>query len=221
MIGARILAIAVSGFLLSAPWLNASGLSQYREFQLDSGLSGVARQAGMEPAEAKVIHQRPAVIQELSWRAEPTDSVEQIRFSFHDGEVSRMVVDYNRFNTKGLMAEDMVGAIAEVYGAAAKPSAEIALSSIYNNNEPVEVIARWEDSDWSFNLVRSKYKPTFTLVVFSKRLDAAARAAVEEAVRLDRLEAPQKALDLQQSADEERRLQQEKARITNRPDFRP
>jgi hypothetical protein len=188
---------------------------------LDSGLLEVAKQVGIEPAEAKVIHQRPAVIQEMSWRAEPMDSVEQILFTFHDGEVSRMVVDYNRFNTRGLTAEDLAGAISEVYGPAAQPSAEITLSSIYSSSEVVGVLARWEDSDWSFNLVRSKYKPTFTLVALSKRLDAAAQAAAEEAVRLDRLEAPQKAMDRQRTEDEENRLQQEKARLANRPEFRP
>jgi hypothetical protein len=217
----RILAIAFSAPLLLAPWLSAGDLSEYREFHLESGLVGVAKQAGTDPGQAKVVHGRPALIQELSWRAEPADSVEQIVFSFHNGEVSRMVVDYNRFNTQGLTAEDMVGAISKVYGAAAKPSGEITLSSIYSNREFVQVIARWEDSEWSFNLVRSKYKPTFTLVAFSKRRDAAARDATEEAVRLDRQEAPQKAMDLQRTEIEAKRLQEEEARLANRPDFRP
>jgi hypothetical protein len=175
----------------------------------------------VEIGDAKVIHERPAVIQELSWRAEPTDSVEEILFTFHNGDVSRMVVDYNRFNTKGLTSEDMVRAISEVYGDAARPSAEIMLSSIYNRSESTAVIARWEDPEWSLNLVRSKYKPTFTFVAISKRLDTAARSAIEEAVRLERLEAPQKALDLQKTQDEEKRLQQEEARTANRQDFRP
>jgi hypothetical protein len=207
--------------LLLAPWLSAGDLSAYREFQLESGVGGVAKTAGVDPGEAKVLHDRPAVIEELSWRAEPTDSVEQIVFTFHNGEVARMVVDYNRFNTQGLTAEDMVGAISEVYGAADRASAEITLSSIYSNREFVEVIARWEDANWSFNLVRSKYQPTFTLVAFSKRRDMAARKAIEEAVRLDRQEAPQRALDLQRNEIEAKRLQEEEARLANRPDFRP
>lgn len=224
MISTRLPAIsatAVSVILLLAPSLHASDLSSYREFQLDTGLTGVAEQAGMEVAEAKVIHERPALIQQLSWRAEPTDSVEGIVFTFYNGEVSRMVVDYNRFNTKGLTAEDVVGAISEIYGVPTRPAAEITLSSIYSNSEPVSVIARWVDAQWSFNLVRSKYIPTFTLVALSKRLDGAARAAAEEAVRLNRLEAPQRAIDLQRAEDEEKRLEQEKARTANRPDFRP
>jgi hypothetical protein len=220
MISTRILAMVLSAPFVLAP-LGAGDLSEYREFHLESGLLGVTKQAGAEPTAAKVVHQRPALLQELSWQAGPTDSVEQIVFSFHNGEVSRMVVDYNRFTTQGLTAEDMVAAISEVYGAATRPGGEITLSSIYSNREFVGVIARWEDSAWSFNLVRSKYKPTFTLVAFSKRRDAAARDAAEEAVRLDRQEAPQKALDLQRTEIEAKRLQEEEARIANRPDFRP
>lgn len=221
MISTRVLALGASMLLFSTPWVEAGDLSKYREFELGAGLVGVAEQTGKDPADAKALHQRPALIQELSWRADPTDSVEEILFRFYEGEVSRMVVDYNRFNTKGLTAEDMIAAISEVYGAATKPAAEITLPSIYSSSESVGVIARWEDSQWSMNLVRSKYKPTFTLVVLSKSLDAADRAAAEEAVRLDRLEAPQKALDLQQTEDEIKRLEQEKARVANRPDFRP
>jgi hypothetical protein len=101
------------------------------------------------------------------------------------------------------------------------PSAEITVPSIYGGDESVKVIARWEDSKWSFNLVRFKYEPSFTLIAFSKQLHVEARAAIDEAVRLDRLEAPQRAIERQNSEDEERRLLQEKARLANRPDFRP
>jgi hypothetical protein len=205
-----------------APSLFARDLSSYREFQLDNNLPAVAKQAGMEPAEAKVIHQRPGTeIQELSWRAEPADSVKGIVFSFYNGELFRMVVDYDRYNTEGLTAQDMIEAISATYGAAADPSAAITVPSAYGGDETAKVIARWEGSDWSFNLIRFKYEPSFALVAFSKRLDTEARAAVDEAVRLDRQEAPQREIARQNKEDEEKRLKQEKARLANRPDFRP
>lgn len=207
--------------LLSGLSLYATDLSQYRQFQLDSGLTGVAEQAGMKPSEAELVHERPAVLQELSWRAEPTDSVEQVLFSFHNGDLYRMVVEYSRHNTEGLTAEDMIAAISEDYGPPSRPRDEMSLSSIYNSAERVQVMARWQDNDWSFNLVRSKYKPTFNLVVLSKRWDIVAHATAEEAIRLDRAQAPQRALDLQKVAEEEKRLQAEKARESNKSDFRP
>ena len=41
----------------------------------------------MSPAEAKVIHESPAVIEELSWRGTADDSVKGILFSFYNGIV--------------------------------------------------------------------------------------------------------------------------------------
>ncbi len=217
----QIVATSLSGVVLSSALLCAADLSRYREFQLDTNLLGLAKQAEMKPGEAKIIHQRPAVIQELSWRAEPADSVDEILFRFYNGELFRMVVDYDHYKTEGLTAEDMIEAISAIYGTALKPSAEITLSSIYEANETVKVIARWEDSKWSFNLIRSEYRPSFTLLALSKRLDVLARAAVDEAVRLDRQEAPRREIERKNREDEEKRVQQEKARLVNKPDFHP
>ena len=213
--------IAVLGVVFLASSLYAGDLSKYREFELDSDLPGVARQAKMTPAEATVIHQRPAEIQELSWRGEPADSVRSIVFSFFDGTLFRMAVEYDRYNTDGLTAQDMIDAISTTYGTAVDPIAEITTPSIHGGDELVKVIARWEDSEWSFNLVRFKYESSFSLIAFSKRLHAEARTAIDEATRLDRLEAPQRATERRHREDEEKRLEQEKARLANRPDFRP
>ena len=81
-----------------------------------------------------------------------------------------MIVDYDRDNTAGLTAQDLIEAISSTYGAAVDPSAEITVPSIYGSDETVKVMARWEDANWSFNLVRFKYETSFALVAFSKRL---------------------------------------------------
>jgi hypothetical protein len=175
----------------------------------------------MTPAEAKVIHQRPALIQQLSWRAESGDSVRGISFQFLNGELSSMVVDYDRTTTAGLTSQDMIDAISVTYGAALDSSAEITVPAIYGGDETVKVIARWEDSSWSFNLVRFKYETSFALAALSRRLHAEARAANDEAIRLDRQEAPQRAIDLRNKDDEAKRQEQEESRLANRPGFRP
>jgi hypothetical protein len=59
------------------------------------------------------------------------------------------------------------------------------------------------------------------LVALSKRLYGEARTAIDEAVRLDRQEAPQRALESRDRADDEKRLQEEKSRLSNKPGFRP
>ena len=215
-------------FTLLLPWillttslLGAGDLSQYREFQLDSHLVGLAEQAGKTAAEAKTVHEQPAVIQELSWRGEPDDSVKGILFSFYNGELFRMVVDYDRYNTEGLTAKDMIDALSAAYGTAGHPSAEITVPSVQGGDETVDVMARWEDATWSFNLVRFRYETTFALVALSKGLNEQALVAVDEAVRQERLDAPQRERERQSREDEEKRIQQEKVRVLNKPSFVP
>jgi beta-xylosidase len=57
--------------------------------------------------------------------------------------------------------------------------------------------------------------------MYSKRLDALARAAIAESVRLDDQEAPQRETERQKKKDEENRVRQEKARQANKAPFRP
>ena len=207
--------------LLTASLLSAGDLSQYREFQLDSDLDGLAMQAGVNPAEAKTIHEHPAVIQELSWRGKSDDSVKEILFSFYNGQLFRMVVDYNRSNTEGLTAKDIIDALSATYGRAVDASVEITVPAVHGGDETVDVIARWQDASWSFNLVRFKYETTFALVALSKELHAQALVAVDEAVRRERLEAPQRERKRQSREEEEKRIQQEEARVQNKPSFVP
>ncbi len=54
--------------VLSTPLIYAQDLSRYREFQFGMNLLAVAKQSDVKPSDAKVIHQRPAMIQELEWR---------------------------------------------------------------------------------------------------------------------------------------------------------
>ena len=226
MISARILSISIQWAALAAPLLCAGNLSSYRGFQFGMDLPAVVKLVGMNSSEAKVIHQRPELIQELDWRpsripgsSPDTDSVKSIVFSFCNGALFRMVVNYDRYKTEGLTVEDMVEAISANYGTATRPPAEIMFPSIYN--ESVKVMARWEDSQYSFNLVRSSYQLSFGMVVYSKQLDALAQAAITEARRLDQQEAPQKELELRQKQQADSRVLLEKARLANKPSFRP
>jgi hypothetical protein len=212
-----------------APLIHAPDLSKYREFQFGTNLLVVAKQVDMEPSEARVIHQRPAVIQELDWRplrslgsSSQADSVSEVLLSFYNGELFQMLVNYDRYRTEGLTDEDMVEAISARYGTASRPDAKLILFSsfqVYNDTE--KVIARWEDSHYSFNLFRSSYQPTFGMLIFSKRLNPLAEAANAQAIRLDEEEAPQREIERQKQQDEANRAKQEKARKVNKADFRP
>jgi hypothetical protein len=226
MIGARIFAISILWTVLASPLAYAADLSGYRDFQFGMNLPAVAKLAGMNSSEARLIHQRPELIQELNWQpgrssglSPDAGAVKDVLFSFCNDELFRIVVNYDRFRTEGLTAEDMIEAISAKYGTAARPAAEIIFPSIYN--ETVKVIARWEDPQYSFNLVRSSYQPVFALVLYSKRLDARAQTAVTEALRLDEQEAPRREAERQRKQDEENHVKDEKARLANIVSFRP
>jgi hypothetical protein len=215
---------------VSVSSIKGQDLSRYREFRLGTSLYAVAKQAGVVPSGVRVIHQRPALIQELEWRpqgslassVDQADPVSEVLFSFYNGELFRIVVNYDRHRTEGLTDEDMIEAISVQYGPSTRPEAKIILFSsfqVYNDSE--KVIARWEDPQYSFNLYRSSYQPTFGMLVFSKQLDSVARAAIVEAVRLDEQEAPQREIQRQQQEDEANRAQQDAARLLNKEAFRP
>lgn len=208
------------------PVLLAADLSSYRGFQLGMELNALEKQAEMKTSEAKTIHQRPAVIQDLEWRprgfpgrsAEP-DPLKDVLLSFYNGKLFRIVANYDRYKTEGMTAEDMIDAISATYGPAAKPTAEILFPSSFSEN--VKVIARWEDSQYSLNLVRSPYQPSFALISFSKQLDALAQTAAVAAIRLDAEEAPQREAEERRRQAGEVSAKQEKARLVNKPSFRP
>ena len=213
--------LTLPALLLLTSSLSAYDLSEYRDFHLNDGLNSIARQIGVDPKEADIIHIRPALIQELTWRSEPDDSVNQVAFGFYDGELFRMIVSYERSRTDGLTAIDLIEAVSDEYGPATIPSAELSLSTVYDDNESVKVLALWEDAQWSFNLVQSKYQSVFFLVALSKERSALAEEAMTEARRLDREEAPQREMDRQSAERELELLELQKSRLENKPSFRP
>ena len=226
---ARNLAISITWLMLLTPLIRAQDLSHYRELRFGMNLLSAAQQIGVKASEARTIHRRPALIQELEWRpqyllGDPSikkDPVRDLLLSFYNDELFRILVNYDRYKTEGLTDEDMIEALSATYGTATRPTAKtISFSSSLVYNKKEKIIACWEDAQSSFNLFRS-YSETFGIVIFSKRLDALARAAVVEALRLDIQEAPERELARKTKRDEENRIAQEKARLANKATFRP
>src|SRR6266702_1051766 len=98
--------------LFAAPLLRAQDLSKYRHFTLGMSLTRLLERTDQKMAEVKVIHGRPALIQELTWwppnvpgNSFQSDSVEQILFSFYNGELYKISVTYDQNSTEGLTAE--------------------------------------------------------------------------------------------------------------------
>jgi hypothetical protein len=202
-------------------------LSQYRAIQFGTDLPAVAKQVGASASDAKVIHSRPALLQELEWRprglgpspSPQAESVDRVVFSFYNGELYRIVINYDRYEIEGLTAEDMVNAISVTYGAA-RPTVPVkAAQDRYGDQQ--DAIARWQDPQYCFDLIRSAYGRGFSLIGVMTKLDSPAQAAMLEAKRLDDLEAPQREAVRVASEQEAARDKLEKARLLNKPRFRP
>ena len=204
----------------------AGDLSNYRGFQFGTDLPTVTKQVGATVAQAKIIHSRPALIQELEWRPQSLgpspqkESANEVVFGFYNGELYRIEVKYDRYEIEGLTSDDVVEAVSTIYGPAAK-LAPTAAPTEDHYGEKEEVVGRWQDPQYCFDLIRSSYGPSFRLVGVLKRLQAPAQAAILEAQRLDIQEAPQRDAARQASEQEAVRAKLEKSRLENKPRFRP
>ncbi len=200
-------------------------LSQYRGFQFGTGLPTVAKQAEVDLSQVKVVHSRPALMQDLEWRpqdrgvASQTEAVKSVIFSFYAGELFRIEVDYDRYETEGMTPDDFVAALSAKYGPASKPDASAKVVESFGDSD--EILAQWQDPQYRFELVRYSYGSTFKLVGISKKLEAPAQAADLEAKRLDNQEAPQRDAARMASEAGAAKAKLDDARLVNRAKFRP
>jgi hypothetical protein len=221
-IRSSILCLAV--LLLLAPLLRAQDLSKYRHFTLGMSLTRVLNRTERQMTDVNVIHRRPALIQELTWwppnlpgASFQADTVEQILFSFYNGELYKISVTYDRASTEGLTTLDMMNAISANYGPAKNVVPEVDSAKIDSYEVKQKLVATWEDSQYSFNLARSSFPDGFGLVIYSKRANAEAELAIAEAVKLDKQEGPQREAERQKKQTDDL----EATRQKNQKSFRP
>jgi hypothetical protein len=190
--------LCISALLLTAALVRGQDFSKYRGFTLGTNLANVLRLSDQKPGDVKTIHVRPALIQELTWwppsspgTSSRPDSVEQILFSFSNGDLYKISVTYDHSSTEGLTAADMVKSISGKYGPPTGVESEIdsVVNAPYKMGQ--QSLASWQDSQYSFNLVRSSYTDRFGLVIYSKLVNAEADLAVAEAVSLEEKARPE------------------------------
>jgi hypothetical protein len=209
----------------------AQDLSRYRNIAFGSSLSSVVAITGTNPSSVKVIHQRPALIQELAWRPQysvirPVDDIEAVKevtLGFADDALFRVIVVYDARLVEGLTDADIISAVSSVYGpatltaAASKGPAAVPPGMINAST----AIARWQSSAYEFTLMREVYPATFRLIGVSRQLEAAARAAATEAARLDKEEAPRREAERAAADAQRKKAAEDKTRATNKGGFRP
>ena len=222
----RLFAIAVVLFL-STQLVVAQESSHYRAYELGSSVEAVVVESGMRPADVKVLHERPALIQQLEWRApyvyasngkESLDPVRLILFSFCDNALYQVLVSYDSARTDGLSNSDIISALTTTYGAQVTGSAK---------NRPLDaasdtvMLAQWDRADASVTLLRGVYSSEFQLLLTSKTLSTRARGAIREAARLAIADAPRLEQEQRKKEAAEAAAAREKIRAANKAAFRP
>jgi hypothetical protein len=216
--------LCLGALLLASPVLRAQDVSKYRGFSLGSSVATMLKQTEKKPIDLKTIHAHPALVQELTWwpPAVPgasyhADSVEQMLFSFFNGELYKIYVTYDTSSTEGLTSDDMVKSISLKYGPATIPPPRVEPALYAGFSDSDKTVATWEDSQNFFKLVRSAFTNRFGLIIFSKRLNAEAEIAIADAVNLEKQEKPQRDADLKKKEADDLEVE----RLKNQKAFRP
>jgi hypothetical protein len=116
---------------------------------------------------------------------------------------------------------DLIDAISVDYGPRVKPGARTGRGPLTRvEEESGTLVARWAGADYAVALYRG-YSSDVRLIVTSPRLDALARTADAQAIRLDDREAPQREIARQKKETADTRASQEKSRVANKAAFRP
>jgi hypothetical protein len=220
----RPLFFCLLALLLSAPMLQAQDFSKYRNFSLGMGLPALLKYTGQRMADVKVVHSRPALIQEVTWWptyapgiTAQSDAVREIVFSLYNGELYKITVTYDRASTEGLTSPDMMRAITAKYGPVA--SVPLAIDSAADDRYDLtpQIVASWEGSQYSVDLVRFAFTDDFGLLIYSKRVNADADLAIAAAVKLEERERPKREAERQQKETDDL----EATRLKNQKIFHP
>jgi hypothetical protein len=190
ILGSLVLLLSITGPL------TAADPATYRGFKLGSSTADVVALSRSTQDDVKKLHQRPAVLEELSWRPPYTvdrnstarDSVAMIVFSFIDNQLFKMVINYDRSRTEGLTKDDLIDSLSAMYGPrSTAPAATSRRSSIDSLDAPT----------------------------------ALARKAQATAVTLDAVEAPQREAARAKAQAQAERAAADRTRTANKAAFTP
>ena len=216
--------LCLGTMLLATPMLHAQDLSKYRGFSLSTNLASILRQTNQKLVDVTTTHIGPPLFQEVTWwppnipgTSFQSDSVQQVLFSFYNGTLYKISVTYDQSSTEGLTAADMVKSISAKYGPATIITPELAFATPRQYDAKDQLVASWEDSEYSFHLLRSFFTDRLGLVVCSKRLNAEAELTIAEAVRLEAQNGPK----MEAARREKQVTELELKRQKNKRSFRP
>lgn len=185
-----------------APLHATTVFSHYRGVTLGDSVATVLKQLGAEAANLKVLHERPSLVEELTWRPQryvsgltvTADPLAEMTLSFHMGQLVRIAATYDRDRTHGLTDADLRELVEDVYGLALLPSRP----TTANPSAERRVIGSWGDGETRVVLWSDDYPRRSGLTISAHgaaaRMDEAVAigaglAAAEEPLRRRALEA--------------------------------
>ena len=211
---------------------SAQDLDIYREFRLGSSVAAVSSLTAARPSDLRVIHERPALLQDLSWRPRYSarspipnlDPVDEIVFSFYNDQLFKIAVRYDDMRTIGMTRQDIIGALSTGYGAPTRVVAVPALrpnARSYDAYDAVALIAEWQRGETKATLSQGGYNASFRLVIVAAPVEALASTAHAAAVAMDVREAPAREAARAKKVEEDAQAAEDRARTTNKGAFRP
>lgn len=217
--------LAVAFGLAGSPAV-AADLSAYRGLHFGDNLPAIAKQIDVAPTQAKTLHTRPALLQQLAWQPRPlgpssvSEAVQDVALYFYNGQLFRIDVTYDRYETEGLTEQDIIGALSATYGPGTPVAAAPAQRDTTGEEEQI-TIARWQDARYRFDLMRSAYGSRYSVKGMDQSLSVLAAKASLEAARLDLEEAPAREAAQAASDENAEKLRLEKVRLANKLKFKP
>jgi len=202
-------------------------LARYRGVTLGDTVQVVVDQLKLTSSDVKVVHERPTMIQRITWRpvrlisgtiVEP-DPLGEMVLMFHLGRLAGIAVSYDLAMTKGLTNADVLERFTSTYGPPILVPTPTGARGT-SRAEP-EIIGRWDDAETLVLLWRESSTNLIKLTVTSIASNLAMQEAIADSLRLETSEAAARGVARRAAEEEALRAQDEKTRGDNKSTFKP
>ena len=224
----RVLTLTVCAAAIAVSSTSAeSVLSRYRGVTLGDSVQVVVDQLKVASSDVKVVHERPTLIQRITWRprrlisgsvVEP-DPLGEMVLTFHLERLASITATYDLDRTKGLTNADLRDVFTTSYGTSVLIPTPTR-TTIVSRAEP-EIIGRWDDAETLVLLLREPSTNRITLTVTSIATERAMQEAIADGLRLEASEAPARELARRATEDAALQARDEKVRSDNKATFKP
>jgi hypothetical protein len=226
MTSALLLTTVCAMSLLAPGQTTESKLSHYRGITLGDSVEKVADQLKVEKSAIKVVHERPALVQQITWRpsryisgsTHESDPLSEMVLTFHVGRLARIAVAYDRERTEGLTNEDLLEVFQGLYGPPMLQS--VTTVTPVSSTDP-EVFGSWRDAESLVLLSRERYPSRVGLTITAIASDLAMQESIADGQRLDATEAPARDLARRTAEATAMQTRDDKVRRDNKAGFKP